>query len=64
MNIVSVKTWNDRPAMATFTPMLLAPDVDEDSPPPAAWSVRDTISHGMKIQQYSLGGKNEYCGPR
>ena len=50
MKTVSVKTWNDRPAIAVSTPGLLLPEVVEDSAPPAAWRDNETMSQGMKIQ--------------
>ena len=50
MKMMSVKTWNDRPAIAMSTPTILLPEVEEDNAPPVACRVSETISQGMKSQ--------------
>ncbi len=46
MKTQSVKTWKERPAMATSTAALLFPEDVEDRAPPIAWRTRERMSQG------------------
>ena len=46
MKTQSVKTWKERPAMATSTAVLLLPDETDDKAPPTACKIRESTSQG------------------
>ena len=46
MKTHSVKTWKERPAMATSMAALLFPEDMDDRAPPIAWRTRERMSQG------------------
>ena len=46
MKTQSVKTWKERPAMATSTAVLLVPEEVDDKAPPTACKIRESRSQG------------------
>ena len=46
MKTQSVKTWKERPAMATSTAVLLLPEETDDKAPPTACKIRESRSQG------------------
>ena len=55
MKTQRVKTWKERPAMATSTAAALLPEDTDDRAPPTACRIRERMSHGYgKITESAL----------